>query len=544
MASFGPPPQLTRDDLVAVLERNFPDHWIEGLLADPSSLSLFEGTIADLLRIQDSWDENFYTGCFILSAPGRARATSTVRLARASGAAVTIGTDIRFQDDRGALWLPVASFNVPASGIPQIVDVPIHTDRVGYYLNSFGVLAYEAIDDLPIGFTIVAGSDPASGGVTPFLDQHGKERRVHRSAGETDQQYRNRIRFLEDQVSPKAIAQTVVEVLDGFAATKSIAYYISRFGLAAAIEPFKDGSQPTQRGLKGSQTAFADDFGPVPVAAPTPYAGGTFADDTATELRDVEDGCAWFDVRIPTPVDPNEARQFYDDVDPARGAFVDDPLYGFFDQPTPEAVASPIAALADELDRRRAHCVRFRIIVGDDVALLRHPELTTLAQVGGWTDEAGGTTDADMVEALGGFDADYSYATTSTGAGPGAALAAGDLAFNLPTVPVPNSVTRVLVRAQVRAEAAGAGVDPELQFLLRPSTAGAAQRVGGSYVVDHEDYRELGAIFDQNPITAAAWTLADVGSTFGVGVANVAAVGPTEELRVSELILELVLNYG
>jgi len=314
--------------------------------------------------------------------------------------------------------------------------------------------------------------------------------------------------------------------------------------LASVIEPFKDGAQPSQRGLKGSQIAFADDFEPVPVGAPTPYTGGTFADDTATELRDLEDGCAWFDVRIPTPVDPNEARQFYDDVDPTRGAFMDDKLLGYFDQPTPEAIASAIAALADELDRRRAHCVRFRIIVGDDVSLLRHPELFSLSQAGNWVDQAGGSTDADLTSALDGFDGDHTYAVTATGTGPGAAIAAGDLLFSLPAVPVPASMTRAIVRAQVRREDAAAGVDPELQFLLQPSTAGAAQRVAASYAVDHGDYREVGVVLDQNPLTAAAWVLADIAGAFGVGVANVAAVGATEELRVSELILELILNYG
>jgi hypothetical protein len=63
-------------------------------------------------------------------------------------------------------------------------------------------------------------------------------------------------------------------------------------------------------------------------------------------------------------------------------------------------------------------------------------------------------------------------------------------------------------------------------------------------VVDHTDYREKSVLMSQNPITAAPWTLADIASTFTFGIANVAAVGATEELRVSELTLEMILDHG
>lgn len=528
MALFGPPAQITRDELVAVLERNFPAHWIEGLLADPSSLSIFEGMIAVLLRVQDAIDENLFKGVFILSSSGKSPATSTLRITRASGAAVAFTTNIRLVDDRGAIWRASAAVDIAASAGAQTVDIPIETDRAGYFLNSYLPLTYRAIDDLPDpAFSIDASPDPATGGKSPFIDQHGIERRVFRAPGETDAQYAARIRFLVDQVSPKAIAETVPEVLDAFLPTKPFAELITRYGLRAVREPFSDGAQLAQTGLQGARAAFFDD---------------AFFDDVNGHLIfDLIDSCAFFDVLLPTPIDPDEPRLFADD------GFFDDPEFGFPDLPKADALNAPIAALVDELDRRRPACVRFRIIQGEDAQLIRHPPLGTLIQAGDFLDQDGNATDLGLTSALDAFDGDDGHAVSATGTGPGGGLSAGDLLFELEAIPTSLTISHVAIHARVRKEDVGAGTDPALAFLIKPSSAGAAARVlvgGYPLTIDHEDYREYLAILEENPITAAAWTLADVAGTFQVGVANAAAVGATEELRVSELALEIVVGYG
>ena len=526
MATFGPPPQLTEDDLIDVLRRNMEDHWIEGLLDDPSSRSVFIGMIDVLLRAQDAIDANLYEGAFILSAPGRAGAESVVRLERPSGSQVTITTNQRFADDRGAIWVPSADYVIPASGTPQSVDVPIITDRAGHWLNSFEVLTYQSLDALPDpNLIVVAGPDPAANGTSPFLEQHGKERRVFRGADETADAYRRRIRYLEDQVSPTVMAETIVEVCDSWPATKSIADLIANHGLRVMQEPFKDSAHYAQRGLYGSQTAYADDV--------------TYADDVNGHvLRDFIDALQWFDVRLPTIVDPNESRLFLDD------GFLDDPEFGFFDMPAGEAITSPIATLVDELDRRRMGGVYFRIIFGWDLSLIRHPLLTTLTQVGDWTDQDGNTTDQDMVEAVEFMDGDGQYAVSSTGRGPAAALTVGDLLYTLPAFPTAQSISHVVMRAWVRRVDLGAGTDPDFSFMIKPSTAGAAQRIGTPLTISSSTWQEVSLLLEQNPLTAAAWTLADVASTFGIGVANSAAAGPTEALQVSELTIEFVVSYG
>lgn len=533
MTAFGPPTPLTSADLIALLRRNFEPHWIELILADPTGLSVWNGIIAVMLRVQTSYDINFSLGPYILSAPGPSPAVSVVRLSRPSGAQVTIQVDNRFQDERGAIWHPIDPFVIPASGGAQVVDVPIQTQRTGYFLNSFEPLAYFIVDDLADpNLIVVVGPDPAEEGQTSFLDQLGDERGYRRAPGETNETYQNRLAFLIDKVSPGALARTIAQVLDGYPATQDIADLIARHGMVAMVEPFRDGAQPSQPGLDGREFLYADAL--------------CFCDDAVTGImKSTIDFLAFFDVWLPTPVDPDEARQFYDVAVGDLGSFFDDTVMGFWDQPAGEAITRPIAALADELDRRRPGGVPFRIIVGEPVALIKHPEEGGLNQAGSWVDQVGLVTDEALTNALYTFDGDETYDVTSTGAGNAGALAAGDLVFErLVDPPIPQSVLRVILRARVRRSGSAVGTDPQLRFVLRPTGAAAPIRVGVATTIDFEDYREVATVLEQNPVTAAAWTPAQVSGLLRFGLANVAAVGATDALRVSELYLEIWASYG
>lgn len=527
MVEFGPPPALTEDDFLDLLLRNMEEHWIGGLLEDPSSKSPFVGMARIALRLQEAGDENFHIGSYIMTAPGRNKAISVVRLQRASGAAGTIDTSRRFRDERGAVWRPVAAFDVAASAGVQTIDVPIETERTGYALNSFEALTYTVLDDLfDTSFVVLAGPDPATEGTNPFLDLHGEARRQHRSPGEGDESYRNRIRFIEDQVTPRALVEEViVPVLDSNLVSKPIADLIANHGLVALTEPFRDSGQDTLNGFGGFDAAFCDD---------------AFCDDDFSLLREIVDGCAWFDLFLPTFVDPNEARRFYDDDDPTFGSYYDDPDFGYPDLPVGPAIEEAIAALVDELDRRRAACVRFRIVFGEDVTLARHPP--TLFQAGAWTVE-GSDAPADEIEAVEKFSGEGAYVANATGTGAGTALTAGDLLYDFAAVPAPVSIRAVRCRARVRRSDVGAGVDPLFSFMVQPTGGGVARIVPGE-AITHDDWREKTVILEENPDTAAPWTLADIAGIFRFGVANTAAVGATEELRVSNLVLEFLVNYG
>ena len=168
MAEFAPPPPLTRDDLIALLRRNFPADFIEPKLADPTSMSLLEGGIQMLLRIQaagDAASEALYTQ----TAPEGARAVSVLRLRRPSGGGVTIVEGTRVFDSRGDYWR-TAEVLVPASLVEQTVDVPVETLRAGHWLNTFLAPTFQLLDPLPDpGLYIIAGPDPAAGGQTDVL---------------------------------------------------------------------------------------------------------------------------------------------------------------------------------------------------------------------------------------------------------------------------------------------------------------------------------------------------------------------------------------
>lgn len=525
--AFLPPAKLTRDDLIQVLRDNFAEHWVEGLLEDPDSSAYFEGTIDMLLRIQDAIDENLFNNLFIQTSSGRAPATDTLRLFRAGGGPageIPVNTDIR--DSRGGRWRPTAAFSVPFSAVDQTVDVPLTSVRSGYWLNSFQPLTFLLWDDLfDANLTVVAGTAPASGGKTPFLDLHGKERGVHRVTGEADPLYRLRLLLIEEMVSPVALASVIVDVLSAFPESQPIADLITEYGFRALVEPFKDSAQFSQPGLAGDDAAFFDDI--------------TYLDDPgAPKIKELADACAFFEVYLPTIASPAEVYLFADD------GYLDDPLLGYPDIPYPFIVAAIYQALFDELNRRRAGGVKFRIWVGEDLRLVRQPPTGTLVDAGDWVDQDGSAGDANLTSALASHDGDTSFAVSTVGTGSGTPTVAGDLLFDYPAVPTFISGTGVTLRAWVRKEDVGAGVDPSVSFLIKPTSSGSFVRVGSPQVVDTDRFFEVSLHLPENPVTALPWVNADLDGVFGVGLANTAAVGATEELRVSELTCELVLNYG
>lgn len=527
MVQFGPPTPYTEDDLLAALSRNFDDHWIEGLLADPSSRSIFVAMAAVFLRVQAALDVNFDVAPFILTAAGASQAISTLRITRPAGGATSIPTSMRVRDENGAVWRPVDAFAVGASGGAQTVDVPVLSERAGYWLDSFLAPTFEFLDAPPDeNFVIVAGPAVASAGVTAFLDLLGEERRVLRAPGEGDDKYAARMLLIPDVVAPFALADAAVQVLDAFAATTAWARAVVNDGMRILLETLLvDSALPTVSGAYARDALFLD---------------ADFLDDpNGPKIRDIEDAMGWFDVVVPTPNDLDEARLFLDD------GFLDDPAFGFPDLPPGSAISAPLAALVDELDRKRAASVFFRVYVGADISDARSPPNTLRGGAvtpGTWALAGVPTAPADFFEAVDSFDAEASYLRIFTGSGAGTPVTAEDAIYTFPAVVAPLAIRHV--RAVVWARKNGTGTNPILRFVIQPTTAGAATRRGAQFVVNHTDWRRYEWIFETNPVTAVAWVLADVAGAFRLGVANVAAVGVTDELRVDGLLLELVVNYG
>lgn len=503
MADFGPPPKFTEQDLLDLLANTFEDHWIEGLLADPSSQSVFTAIAQMMLRVQDAVD-NSTEGLYILTAAGGARASSSVRISRASGGgAAIIPATTRFQDSRGAIWNPSADFSYPPSGTAQDVDVPLVSDRRGYFVNSTEQITFVALDALPDpAMTITAvTTTTAVGGASPQLDELGNERGFPRSSGEDSQEYRLRLTNLPDAVSPKAITETLVAILDKYDDSRFIASLITQSGLSPIREPFRDPTHYNLEGLHGTDVAFFDDV--------------TYFDDThGHQLRSLEDACAFWDILLPTITI------------------------------SPGSTDDPIREIVAELDRKRAFCVRFRIIVGEEIPLARTPNnQSPSGQVGDWSTNAGSTVFADIASSLEKFDADTTYATNQTGRGGGAVPAAGDLRvdFTAPFTP-PVSISHVVLRASVARADAGAS-NGSLAFNFTDALGNGATILPG-IPVGSDLFEQRFVILEENPALAAPWTVAHINGTIGVGLANVAAAGPTNEIRASQLVVEIFANYG
>ena len=86
------------------------------------------------------------------------------------------------------------------------------------------------------------------------------------------------------------------------------------------------------------------------------------------------------------------------------------------------------------------------------------------------------------------------------------------------------------------------GANPVLRFVAQ-ATGGSAVRIGGPWTVDHEEWRRYEVVMDAVPGGVSLWGLADIAGDVFAGVANI-AVGSTDELRVSELILGYGVSYG
>lgn len=456
-----------------------------------------------MLRVQDSVD-NSTEGLYLLTAASGSKANSNVRISRASGGSnVLITTAIRFQDNRGSIWRVAADFMYPASGVAQDVDVPVVSDRRGYFVNSEEQVTFVALDALPdAAMTITAVvSNTATGGTAPQLDELGNERGFPRSSGETGDAYRYRLTNLPDAVSPKAITETLVAILDQYPDSRFISNLMTQSGLAPIREPFREPAQYNLAGLHGSDTAYFDDI--------------TYFDDPHGHLlRDLDDACAFWDILLPTI------------------------------NLTPGTTDDPIRALVAELDRKRAFCVRFRIIVGEAVNLARTPNSQSISgQVGNWSSNTGSVVFADVASAIEKFDADTTYAVNQTGRGGAAAVNAGDLRVDFPApFTAPMSISHVVLRASVARVDAGAS-NANLAFTFTDALGNGTTILPG-IPVGSDLFESRFVILEENPALSLPWTVAHINGLIGVGLANVATAGPTNQMRVSQLVVEIFANYG
>jgi hypothetical protein len=215
--------QLTQDDLLAVIDRALPDTYLDPIKVIGPGYELPQA-FAKVGERVSLGVKRFEDDVYILTSKGGVLATVPATFYRPSftaGAGVMLaGTTIRASRG-GQVFRTSADATF---GATDLETAPVTAIAVGYgyewniqgpFIDPQGTTWPGELDtiDLPLQNPVfwddtiqVRNDAPADGlGRPRTLDALGAERRLPRQTGETDSNYRNRIRTLPDTVSPAAI---------------------------------------------------------------------------------------------------------------------------------------------------------------------------------------------------------------------------------------------------------------------------------------------------------------------------------------------------
>lgn len=247
---------FTQQDFLDLIQRILPGHYLENML--PQSFDgtppgpgweIFQsfGTMA--ARASDAV-ANFGTGSYILSARGGAYAEATVRFTRpdALAGAFVLETDTLVATSDGYLYRPSAPVSFGATDVGPH-DVVVRAIGQGYGWNCEGIVTTADGTVIPGPISIVRSPvetpplqemnvqvqqlTPAVGGRDPYLDLLGLDRGIAREPGESDDDYRIRVRSLGDNVSPNAIRAALGNYLAQYLPSGAAAFYFESWQAAA-----------------------------------------------------------------------------------------------------------------------------------------------------------------------------------------------------------------------------------------------------------------------------------------------------------------------
>lgn len=221
---------FSQQELLDLFDRIYPPHYLVPLKTVGPGYEALQAFAAIGARLS-TMVERLGCASFILSAGSGAYATGEVELYRGAvhpeGITVTVkaGTVVacsrsgrRFVTTADVTFAPAAlgPFAVPVKAVAQGYDynVPgliIAAD--GTALEGEIDTVYSLSEDPEVGDTTIQvrqTSTPASGGADPALDQHGADRGIPRVVGESDTDYRARVRSIPDNISPDAVERVLV----------------------------------------------------------------------------------------------------------------------------------------------------------------------------------------------------------------------------------------------------------------------------------------------------------------------------------------------
>jgi hypothetical protein len=204
--------------------------------------------------------------------------------------------------------------------------------------GSVGIAAYTGggiVQPAPFDISIVTAT-PVEGGAVDWLSVLARERGQRRQAGELADDFRARVRNIEDIVSPNAISVIVSGVLQ-------------RFGVPtfALKEPFFLGEAAADRAaifLESFGQSFGDD----------PFNG--YLDNPNRDMISRREATAYFEVDVTQPINLLTVSAFFD----SPAAFLD---YSFADAVDFTALSAMTQAMRDELDIKKAGGVQYDILI-------------------------------------------------------------------------------------------------------------------------------------------------------------------------------------
>lgn len=218
----GPNPRyMTEADLLALLDRVYPDWYLEPLKDPGPGYEIYQAYAKTLERVSLALGR-FENSNLIMFSHGGAFSVASVEFYRQSAekGAFTVlkGTVCRTsKTNRSYLVMANVSFGAADLIVPaqvQAISYGPEYDVAGPVFTADNTLLPGEIDTVVIPFLDPVFAEPtiqvrqisdAVGGQHPVLDQHGLDRRLPRLPLETDGTYKGRIRQLPDTISPAAL---------------------------------------------------------------------------------------------------------------------------------------------------------------------------------------------------------------------------------------------------------------------------------------------------------------------------------------------------
>jgi len=238
----------TQSDLLAMLETILPPHYIEPLKSPGPGYELLQ-MMAQMGARLSLAVERFACKAYILSSEGGAKATGTIEFFRSAihpeGISVTVKKGTRVKSSRGGrIYLTKADVIFGPTDLGPF-SVQVEALVAGYDFNEPGIVVAAdgsslegeidtidmLVEDPELGdITIqVRHTVATTGGVDDALATHGEDRLIFRQFGESDAEYRGRIRALPDNITPNAVDRLLQQLLQSF----GLAYFfIETFDLA------------------------------------------------------------------------------------------------------------------------------------------------------------------------------------------------------------------------------------------------------------------------------------------------------------------------